>query len=111
MATLTTAQVTPTGTVDTLVAAAVGGDKCAPGTPDAPVWIEVLNGSGGSINVTVDSVTLSNYGADADLVVAVAAGVRKKIGPLHAQRFAGTDGLVAITYSAVTTVTVGAFRF
>ena len=39
----------------------------------------------------------------------LAAGARKKIGPLKAQRFAGSDGLVAWTYSSATSVTVGAF--
>jgi hypothetical protein len=108
MATLTAAQVTVAGTTETLVAAGGAGDKVA---PSAVLWLEVVNGSGGSINVTLDNVTLSNHGVDDDVVVAVPAGARKKINLGDATRFANpTDGLIAWTYSAVTSVTVGAFR-
>lgn len=65
----------------------------------------VNNGSGGSINVTVDSKTPCNQGADHDLVVAVGAGVQKMIGPFDPARYGSQ---VDITYSAVTSVTVAA---
>lgn len=108
MATLTTQQIVQTGLNPTLAAASAGGDKVQPGDN---VWIRVDNGGGGSINVTVDSVVPSNYGTDVNLVVAVPAGESRLIGPLPAGRFQSpTDGLAAITYSGVTTVTVGAFK-
>lgn len=106
MATLTPQQIAQAGIVPSYAAAAVGGDKVQ---PIAGSYIEVINGSGGSINVTLDSVAPSNYGTDIDVIVAVAAGARKKIPVGNAARFAGPDGLVAITYSAVTSVTVGHF--
>lgn len=108
MATLTVQQVVNTGATPSTASAAGGGDKCAPGDN---TWIEVTNGGGSSINVTVNSQTPSNYGTDEDLVVAVGAGVTKRIGPLPANRFAAADdGLVAITYSGVTSVTVAAWK-
>lgn len=107
MATLTVQQVTLDGVVPSTAAAAGGGDKFQPGSS---TWLEVTNGGGGSITVTVDSAAPSNYGTDEDIAVAVAAGATKRIGPFPAQRFAGTDGLVAVTYSGVTTVTVAAWK-
>jgi hypothetical protein len=106
MAILTTRQQTQAGTIPAPVAAAAGGDRVQPG---ATTFLRVINGGGGSITVTVDSVAPCSMGFDHDLSVAVAAGVTKDIGPLPASRFAATsDGLVAITYSGVTTVTVEA---
>ena len=106
MATLTVQQVLQTGTVVTYGSAA-SPDKCAPGDS---TWIEVVNGAGAPITVTVDSATPSNYGTDEDLVVSVTNGTTKRIGPLPASRFAGADGLVSWTYSSVTTITVAAVK-
>lgn len=106
MALLTTQQVLPTGTIITPVAANAGGDTMQPGSSS---FLRAVNGSGGSITVTIDSAAPCNYGADHDLVVAVAAGATKDIGPLPASRFArASDGLVGITYSGVTSLTVAA---
>jgi len=106
MATFTTQLIVPAGLNPTFAAAAGGGDKFTPGDT---TFIETINASGGSITVTVDSKVNSNYGTDVNLVVAVPAGERRRIGPLPAQRFAGSDGLGDITYSGVTTFTVGVF--
>ncbi len=95
MATLTPQQVTLAGTVVTFTAAAVGGDKALPG---ATSTLRVNNGGVGSITVTLDSVLPSSYGDD--------AGVVKEILLSRASRFAGPDGLVSVTYSGVTSVTV-----
>lgn len=103
MATLTPQQVTTAGLAAAFVAAAGGGDKAHPG---ATSILRVKNGSGGSINVTLDSVRPSDYGTDVDVVVAVAAGAEKDILLSPASRFAGPDGLVSIAYSGVTDVTV-----
>lgn len=106
MATLTKQQITQAGTTVTFASAAGGGDKCAPGDT---TWLEAINGSGGSITITVNSQTPSNYNTDEDLVVAVGAGATDRIGPLPASRFAASsDGLVAWTYSGVTSLTVAA---
>lgn len=111
MATLTTQAVTTAGIVPSFAAAAGGGDKVRPGNH---TYLAVVNGGGGSITVTIDDPNSLNPGNAAafnpDLSVAVAAGATKYIGPLTATRFRNSsDGLVAVSYSGVTSVTVGAF--
>lgn len=105
MALLATQAVGLAGTPLTLAAATGGGDTFTPGDN---VFLEVNNGSGAPITVTIDSKVLSNYGTDEDIIVAVGAGARVGIGPLPAQRFADpATGLGSITYSGVTSLTVG----
>ena len=71
---------------------------------------EVVNGSGGSINVTV-VVPGTVYGqARADVVVAVADGARAKIGPLVPDLADPATSLVTITHSGTTSVTGAAIR-
>ncbi|MFF7610746.1 hypothetical protein [Streptomyces lavendulae] len=108
MATLTVAAIAAAGTLNATTAAAGGGDKVKP--DGDRVFVEVTNGSGGSINVTVASYPTVRGQAVADRVIAVAASATKKI-PIFADLNTNpSDGLAAITYSAVTTVTVGAYR-
>jgi len=108
MATLTVQQVTLAGVVPTTASAAGGGDKFAPGDN---TWFEITNGGGGSITVTFDNVTPSNYGSDDNVAVAVAAAATKRFGPFNPNRWAAAaDGLVAVTCSGVTTVTVAVWR-
>jgi hypothetical protein len=107
MALLASQQVVQAGLNPTLQAAAAGGDTFRPGTT---TWLEVDNAGGGAVTVTIDSVTPSNYGTDEDLAVSVPAGGRRKIGPLSEQRFAGAAGTGSISYSGVTSVTVGVFH-
>ena len=107
MATLTAVQVTNAGVAGALAAASAGGDKVAPA---GILWLEVANGGGSPITVTVDSVLPSNFGTDVNLVVSVTNGQRRLINLSEAGRLTNpTDGLIAWTYSAVTSVTVGAF--
>lgn len=104
MATLTSQRPTVTGAALTMQAAAGGGDKAKPGA-----FVLVTNGGVGSITVTV-AVPGTEYGqARADIPVTVAAGASKMIGPLPSD-LRGTDGLVALTYSGVTSVTVAAIE-
>ncbi len=106
MALLATQQVNLSGITPTFAAAAAGGDKFTPG--DTTI-IELINGSGAAITVTVDSKVNSNQGTDVNPTATVAAGARHKIGPFPAQRFGGNDGQGDITYSGVTSLTVGVF--
>jgi len=104
--TSTTTRTSPDGT-------RTGGPPATPVPsvrPGPGVYIEVVNGSGGDITVTVDSVKPSNYGTDVNIAEVVTAGERRKIAVNDIARFAGADGLAAITYSGVTSLTVGAFR-
>lgn len=95
--------------VAALAAAAGGGDTW---------WLQgrellvVNNGGGSPITVTIVSVA-DNFGitnAAHDLSQSVGAGKIAIIGPLATNRFQNlTTSLVSITYSGVTSVTVGVF--
>lgn len=90
-----------------LVAAAAGGDTF---DNDGKTWLEVNNGGGASITVTITGQVDLQFGVSATKTVTVGAGVNSVMGPFP-ERFFNTDGAneVSVTYSAVTTVTVGAF--
>lgn len=107
MALLATQTVVLAGIVPAYVAAAAGGDTIDIST--GRNCLVVKNGSGVSINVTLDSVAACDQGFDHNEVVAVAAGAEKWIGGLllTSTRF---GSVAAIAYSAVTTVTVAAMR-
>lgn len=106
MATLTYKQATVAGTNPAMAAASAGGDKVAPNDRGA---LLVLNGSGAPIDVTIVWPGNTKYGpANPDPVVAVPAGAYRLIGPFGSDLASSIDGLVAITYSAVTTVSVAA---
>lgn len=107
MALLATQVVSLTGLEPVFASAAGGGDTFEPGDT---TYIEVINGAGADMTVTIDSKVPSNYGTDVNPAVVVTAGERRKIGPLPAQRFAGSTGVGNITYSSATSVTVGVFR-
>lgn len=89
------------GLAPTYHAAEVGGDRVPPGA-----LLHVDNGSGGSINVTL--VTPSTVDTDlaiADRVVAVPATSRRFIRVPKISAYQDVDGMVAVQWSAVTTVT------
>ncbi|GAA2990807.1 hypothetical protein [Streptosporangium longisporum] len=105
MAALTTQVLVPGGSASTLTAASGGGDTATPGDG---VWLEVNNGDASSKTVTLATPATYNGLAIADRAVTIPAGERWKI-PLP-RMYAGGDGQASITYSAVTSVTVGVFR-
>lgn len=108
MATLTTQNITTAGTVLTLAAAAAGGDKVVPG---AGTFIHVKNASGGSITVTlVTPATVDTSLAVGDRAIAVAAATEQKIAVPDTLYRDPADGLASITYSGVTSLTIGCFR-
>lgn len=104
MAALTT-QKLGLGTTLSMANAAGGGDTAPCGDN---IYLVVTNGSGGSINVTLDVTKTDSLGrAEADLVVAVGAGVTRYIGPLRKATFANpTTKRCGIAYSSATSVTV-----
>lgn len=105
MATLTAAQAGIAGVDPGFVAASGGGDKVAPNSHGA---IIVRNGGGSSITVTIAWPGNSKYGvANPDPTVAVPAGEERLIA-LKGSDLADTDGLIAISYSGVSSVTVAA---
>jgi len=111
MATLATQVITPTGLAPTFAAAAGGGDKVTPGDSR---FVEIKNVGGSPCVVTIDdpnSVTpvgAQSFNPDLSVSVPATTGDRM-IGPLGARFANQADGLVAITYSQVTSVTIGSF--
>jgi len=89
------------------VAAGAGGDEF---DNDGRTWVEVTNGGGGSINVTVDQVNPDSQGRVLDPVIAVGAAVTKRFGPFEKTLFDDANGRVKLSYSGVSSVTVGVFK-
>lgn len=112
MATLTVNSVTQAGFRDdnALVAAAGGGDAFAPG----PTTFVRINNGGGS-GITATFVTPGTVGTTG-LTIADGGGTvtnaqSRLFGPFPAEIYADpTTGLVTLTYSGVTSVTVGVFK-
>lgn len=109
MATLSSQSITRAGATPSYAAAAGGGDRFTPG---ARTFLHVKNAGGSSITVTVSAqgrTAIPNVSIT-DLAVSVTNGQERMIGPLPADIFGDqTDGLGDITYSGVTTVTIGVF--
>ena len=90
-----------------MAAASVGGDKVSPNPRGA---LLVKNGDASSKTVTVVVPGNTRYGqAQPDVAVVIPASEQSLIGPFGPE-LAGGDGLVAITYSGVTSVTVAAVQ-
>jgi len=70
----------------------------------------ISNGGGSPITVTIDSKATCNFGVDHDIEVSVGAGATKIIGPFNVARFNDAEGEVNVTYSDVSSVTVGVWR-
>lgn len=113
MAALTIQTIADTGIVPSLASVNTGDTVADDGT--ARTFVEVSNGGGSSINVTVPaqqtSVVVPGVGSltVSDIVVAVASGARKLIGPFS-RAYINTSGNVTLNYSATTSVTAGAFK-
>jgi len=107
LAVLSVQRITLAGLAPSMVAADVAGDEFGNG---GRAYLHVNNGGASQITVTVDSVKPCNYGEDHDITVDVPAGEERLIGPFEPRRFNNSSGRVAVTYSDVTSVTVGAFE-
>lgn len=108
MATLSPQSVVSTG-LNPSYAAATGGGDAIPA--DGRTFLHVKNGDSSSHTVTIASVAVARAGlAVANLAVAVPAGAERMIAIDPTGYADPTTGLAAITYSAVTSVTVAAVR-
>jgi hypothetical protein len=109
VATLATQTISVLGIVPAYSAAAGGGDAF---TPTERTYLHVKNGGGSPITVTI--VTPGEAAPNisiADVAVSVSNGSEQIIGPFPAGLFqSASTGLASITYSGVTSVTVGCFR-
>lgn len=104
---LTTQQIALTGVVPSFSNAHTDGH--AFGNRGGRTYLEVKNGSGSSINVTLVTPITVGERAVADDVVAVAAGDTRKIGPFDESTYNNPDGTVWVNLSATTSVTLAAF--
>lgn len=109
MALLATQSITRAGLAPAYAAAAAGGDTF---TPDSRTMLHVKNASAGAITVTIVTPrndALGNPVADNAISVPATTGERL-IGPFPAEHYADpTTGLANITYSGVTSLSIGAF--
>lgn len=107
MAELTVQNIVITGLEETLAAAAAGGDTFK---NDGRIFFYVRNASVADITVTfttpgkIGGVDIENP------AVVVTAAEERMIGPFNPSIFNNASGLVAVTYSGVTTLTVAAIR-
>jgi hypothetical protein len=102
MAALATQTIVPGGVGPTYAAAAGGGDTF---TPDNDTFVHIKNGSGGALTATF-AISGTYHGLTVtNLAVSVPAGGERMIGPFPADAFSG-----GITYSGVTSLTVGVFK-
>jgi hypothetical protein len=78
---------------------------------DGRTWVEINNGAASNINATfVTTLTYSGF-AIADQVVLVQNGTSKIVGPFDTNLYNDANtGAVTITWSAIATITVGAFK-
>lgn len=96
------------GTTDTLAPANADGYLVANAAELA--WIEVANASGSAITVTLTIVRLVDGQTPAAKQVTIPATTgRKKIGNFPRKDYNNADERVLITFSAVTSVTFGAW--
>lgn len=100
---------TGSGTANPFAAASVGGDVVAFGTATRPM-IQVNNASGSSVTVTLAGKVACNYGTLHSQTQVCPAGQITDIIPLAytIDQASATFGQVSVTYSATTSVTVGA---
>ncbi len=106
--TATVQQIVRGGIVPTMGAAHADGHAIA--NDGENVFFAVLNGSGSSINVTVQTPNSVDGNAISDKVVAVAAGVLKYFGPYPRKDYNQGNEEIYVDISLVTTITIGFFR-
>lgn len=115
MALLTVQSAALSGLAESFTAATATTGDTFPEDGKQETFLEVNNGSGASIDVTITaietSVVVSKVGpvTVTDKTIAVGAGARKIIGPFP-KAYVNSAGLVKATCSAVTSVTVRAVR-
>lgn len=115
MATLTVQSISQSGLAPSLSAAASGGDEFV-AADDQRYFVEIDNADGSSHTLTIAAqrTTAQQAGVGevsvSDISVAVAAGTRRFVGPITSAYIRSNDGVVEMTYDAVTSVTVGAFK-
>jgi len=104
---LTVQEITRAGVAITAAAANAEGNFF---TNSGNIALRVINGGTSSITVTITAQAACDQGTKHDLVVTVASGATKEIGPFPMRHYNDASGYVKVTYSAVTDVTVAAVK-
>lgn len=113
MAVMTIQTIVDSGLAASYTAANTGDTAADDGT--GRMFIEVVNGAGAPITVTVPAQTTTvvvpgaGSMAISDITVSVTNGTTKKIGPFT-RAYINTAGNVTVNYSSATTITSGAFK-
>lgn len=107
MAQLTVQQIDADGLETVYVSAAVGGDYFI---NDGKTMLDIVNGSGGDITMTVAGQRACEFGTVHNQTVVIQAGERRQAGPYPRYRFNDDNGYVQLTYSGVTSLTIAASK-
>jgi len=107
MATLTVQEISRSAITPSYGAAAGGGDQFP---NDGRTYLHIKNGGGSSITLTVATQMTVDGKAVADDAITVTNAQERIVGPFPPGIYNDANGMVQLTYSGVTSVTVGAFR-
>jgi hypothetical protein len=77
---------------------------------DGNTFLEIVNGGGSTITVTITPVRTVDGSIPAAKVISIPTTIRAMIGPFAPADYNDTNGLVTFICSAVTTVTAKALR-
>lgn len=103
MATLAVQTATTAGLEATYASAAGGGDQFS---NDGTVILHVKNGSGGDITMTIASQVSCSQGSTHNTTCVITAGEERFAGPFPTDRYNDANGMVQLTYSGVTSLTI-----
>jgi hypothetical protein len=98
---------TGTGLEPTYASCASGGDEFVNTGND---FIHIKNGAGGAQTVTIATPVVTDGLAVAENAIAIPAGEERMIGILPKTTYNDGDAKVQLTYSAVTSLTIGIFK-
>jgi hypothetical protein len=105
MATLSVTSMSPSGTVEPALTAAAGGGDQFPN--NGKTYLKVTNGGGVPITVTIVAQRACDQGTIHNIANSVANATTELMGPFS-DRYTDGNGFCQVTYSGVTSVTVGA---
>lgn len=107
MATLSVQTINRDGLEATYSACAGGGDEFANAGDE---FIHIKNGSGGDITLTIVTQATVDGQAVGDRTVVITAGEERLIGPFPTGTYNDGAGKVQLTYSGVTSLTIGILK-
>lgn len=106
---LAVSTITHSGLVNALAAANADGYYMT-NDGDKRTFLEVANGGGSPITLTIQSTATRDGLAVADKTVEIAAGQRVNVGPFKPSLYNRPDDTIYIDFTAVTSVTIAAFK-